>query len=111
MGIMLLQQSEQRIIRCVVTELLDQGFTLSVLDEEGDFSVQNTRNYASVLNEIGLCDCETILVSHPDNKRVGTIELVYGNDGYDVISDLSCWVDEIIPKTNALIDQLERQAH
>ena len=91
------QRVEQRIASRAVTALLDAGFTLAVA--QGDERPEPaTRSKARIMRELGECDDDRLMVYKPDNlpppnatgnehPADGWIHFVYGNDGWDVMSD------------------------
>ena len=91
------QLVEQRIASRAVSALLDAGFTLAVA--QGDERPEPaTRSKAKIMRELGECDDDRLMVYKPDNlppqnatgnehPADGWVWFVYGNDGWDVISD------------------------
>ena len=62
------------------------------LDERGDFYA-DVRDAAAIMVEVGACDEEALIIQRAphdgsgERPRVGSISLVYGNDGWDVMAD------------------------
>ena len=92
------------ITRCVM-DILEAGFTMSVYDGE-ETVVNESKDPAEILDNLGHCD-EEILIVHGDGvRRGGAISLVYGNDEWDVISDYHDHLDQYLTKTNELIEKV-----
>ena len=97
---------ERRIVRSACKELMEQGCAVSLYYGEGDWGIEKATDAIAVVKEMHACDEEWLHVFGADGKRLGVVALVYGNDGFDVIADLHVKVDAMLPRTNALIDQL-----
>ena len=76
---------EKKIFSKVVKTALDEGYSLSVFDGE-DYPVKESYKYSEIMAEFSTTD-EDYLVIHDMDKKIGWVKFVYGNDGYDVISD------------------------
>lgn len=95
---------ERDIVVMLVDAALARGYHLRVHDGESDYKRSNDR--AVILEQLGEVDDEMITVLRPKSAEeagkpfqlVGRIQLVYGNDGYDVISDYTA-----NPDTEALL--------
>lgn len=95
---------EKKIVRSLVNELIDGGFVLS-LDNGGDsLEIENCADAVRFLKETQATDEETIFARKGDVSTWAS--LVYGNDGYDVISDSGVSLDALTPVTQALIERL-----
>jgi len=98
------QLVEQRIASRAVSALLDAGFTLAVA--QGDERPEPaTRSKAKIMRELGECDDDRLMVYKPDNlppqnatgnehPADGWVWFVYGNDGWDVISDYTTSIEQ-----------------
>ena len=103
---------ERAIIRRAVRDILaarDGAYCISVYDGE-EYPVKRSRDLDQIMADIGQCDEETIVVRHVGEKgtKVGSIYLVYGNDGWDVIADHtdSPLMGELLAEANRLADLL-----
>lgn len=100
---------EQDIVTKLVDALLKAGYVLRVNDGEDSYP-EATQDRATVLEQLGEVDDEHIEVGTPVTsgkpKRVGWIRLVYGNDGYDVISDYTTNLEEVLKPINDYADTL-----
>ena len=100
------EQTERRIVRSLCTELMAQGCTVSLYYGEGDYGVERATKPEHVVKQMHACDMEWLHIYTPDSKRLGSVALVYGNDGYDVIADHSVSLYPFMPVTQALINEL-----
>ncbi len=81
--------AERRMIRALVKECLSLGYAISVFDGEGD-PVKASISLKEIMDGLFNVDEETILIHRiGDIRTIGMWQLIYGNDGYDVIADHS----------------------
>ena len=84
---------EQKIARFTVKHLIDAGFTLSVFDGE-EVTIKRSTDPVAICNAMNTTDEDYLYVHRADEKeRFGWLYFVYGNDGYDVISDYTTNLD------------------
>jgi len=112
------QKIERRVVSQLVTDLLDAGFVLSVCQGDNrDEPRAPTTDKKKIMLQLGECDEDRIFCYKADNTpSVGTsdrtqavdgwVYLVYGNDGWDVISDYTGNLEKHMTKTNALVERL-----
>jgi hypothetical protein len=85
---------EGKICRKLVQHALKSHFTVSVHDGE-DWVVKSSSNLNAIMIELFATDSDTLVFRLPRGEgqklgdKVGTVSLIYGNDGNDVISDWS----------------------
>lgn len=85
---------ERAIVRRAVRDILaaaDGGYCMTITNSES-VELARSRDLDKIMDNIGQCDEETIVVKHATNDgvlggKLGSIYLVYGNDGWDVICD------------------------
>lgn len=94
---------EERIVRNAVHELLDQGFTLSVDNGGDDYEIDRSRDAEAVIAELMNTDEDRLLARAGDTIK-GWVHFVYGNDGYDVICDMTVSLEPYLPDTLALAE-------
>ena len=95
---------EYAVVSSLVDELLEQGCLISINDGDG-IALRKSTNRNAILSSIMSVDEEHLIVYH-QTGRLGSIFLVYGNDGWDVVNDYSTSLEPCIPQTLALIDKL-----
>lgn len=83
---------EYLIVHALITVLLNRGYTLS-LQRDGKFNVNAS---IKAMAEVFACDEETLYVHDKSHIIFGWVKLVYGNDGYDVISDHTTNLDDVM---------------
>jgi hypothetical protein len=108
---------ERAVIRRAAEDLIAAGFHLRVFygNENGDSSDYggvHTQDLRNVMSQIQACDEEWLNVYKPNPNKpdklmlVGQIALVYGNDGWDVISDNHTNLEPYLKGATELADQL-----
>jgi hypothetical protein len=98
---------ERRIVRSLVNELISNGCSLRV--DDGDELHPITSTAKTALKQLMNTDQDTLYVYvevEGNSRCIGQVFLVYGNDGYDVISDYTVSLEKSIPNTLALVDSL-----
>lgn len=100
---------ERAIVRRVVRDLLDAGFELGT-DAEGEDEKPRTTKQAQILPRLMQVDDEHLLIFKPgrtdnDPRPDSWVRFVYGNDGYDVISDYTTDLDDVLKGSLALSDE------
>lgn len=99
---------ERRIVKAAVDGLLAAGYAISVYDG-GDWPVERSRDADIIMAGLFACDEEWLQVytstSHDTEPSVGSVWLIYGNDGYDVIADNSLTLNEALAQADKLSDQ------
>ena len=101
---------EQAIVSALIKVGLAAGYWLSV-DNGGDLpEITPTRDYETIRKEMFGTRSETLLFYSADNRTrrseaVTHAELVYGNEGYTVISDYGMTLEPLMPPIEALAHQ------
>lgn len=105
-------ETERKVIRHATRALIAAGFHVGVYDGEA-VSCKPTQRVTTVMAAVGACDEEWLRVYTPSEteagkfKRIGTIYLVYGNSGWDVMADYSLNLDDVLKGTNDYADALD----
>ena len=76
---------EKAIVATLVESAIAKGYKLSVCDGEA-WPLKGSTSVADVMGALFSTDEEVIAI-RIDRELVGYVNLIYGNDGYDVISD------------------------
>lgn len=79
---------ERTIATALVKAILDRGYLVSIHDGEA-WSVRRSTDLAAILPELAATDMDMIRASNADNVGCAAFTLIYGNTGYDVVSDYS----------------------
>jgi hypothetical protein len=97
---------ERMIIRKACRDLIAAGCTISVdYDEDDGPELVDSTDLNAIMGTIQACDEERLRVKR-DGKHLGTIYLVYGNDGWDVICDYSVSLEPYLQGANELADKV-----
>jgi hypothetical protein len=115
------QRIEQTIALVTAQALLDAGFLLGVNDGE-ETTLRHSRSIEAVQAALFTTDEDYLLVyvdadqddplnvaAHEDERSDYWVRLVYGNDGWDVISDYSIALDSTIGD-GTVVDKLVEHA-
>jgi hypothetical protein len=101
---------ERRIVRATVDALLSAGMALFV-DGQGDENrpAAPTTDRAAILAELMEMDDEFLIAVRPtDAPGTGRfVRFVYGNDGFDVISDYTVSLEDAIRPALTLANRIE----
>ncbi|PBC01760.1 hypothetical protein CK220_24300 [Mesorhizobium sp. WSM3860] len=79
-------RAERRIARALVKACLDRGYMISVYDSE-DWVVRRSDDKAAIMLALFSTDEDGIHLRSPTGDKLGWFQLIYGNSGYDVVSD------------------------
>jgi len=80
---------EKDIIKMIVTQALARGWQVSVNDGE-EWVVTHATDSKVIMEAVMSTDEDILAFRDKELERVGTILLVYGNSGHDVVCDHSC---------------------
>lgn len=98
---------EQEIVTRTVDALLSAGFRLAT---DADDCAQHTytADRSVILAALMEVDDEHLLARAGTraDARTGWVRFVYGNDGYDVISDYTTNLEDVLAPVNAYADTL-----
>jgi len=88
---------EKEIYTKVIDVLLEAGFGLSIDNSGNDYEIENSRDREAILKSMFLCDEDRLYVHKPtDSQPFAWVYFVYGNDGWDVISDYTVNLEKYI---------------
>lgn len=102
MTVKMRQHVERMIARRLINDGLNAGYTISV--NNGEDQTDPMDRLKLVLDEMFQTD-EEHLVFHKDGKQVGWVYFVYGNGGWDVISDYTTNLEHIMRGAESLSDK------
>lgn len=97
------KEMEAAIVRNAVHELLDHGFTLSVDTGGEDYEIDRSVDPDAVIAELMNTDEDRLLARAGESIK-GWVHFVYGNDGHDVICDMTVSLEPYLPETLALAE-------
>ncbi|ABI60827.1 hypothetical protein [Nitrosomonas eutropha] len=106
------QNIERQIARSAVNALIKAGYSVAVFDGE-EIALEAARDIGAIMDAMFSTDedCLFAMITMKDGKkkRVGWVSFVYGNAGYDVISDYTTNLETVLADTTALTERLEMQ--
>ena len=88
------QRIEREIVTAVVQAAHEQGFTFMINNGGDDDEEIATSGIEETLKEMFATDEERLFLVK-DGRWFGWVLFVYGNDGWDVISDYTTKLDDI----------------
>ena len=101
---------EQRIVRRLVESLIERGWALDI-DNGGNENVFGgpQTDARKIKNAMMQTDEEALLVywNPGDRPRISAVQLVYGNDGWDVIADYTSLLEPELASVLSLAASLE----
>ncbi len=100
--------TEKAVIKAFVKSALADGCKISVYDGEA-YPLTKSADLGAVMKAIMSTD-EDHLFIWKDGKRIGWVFLVYGNDGWDVISDYTVNLEPLMVDAQAVSDKREARA-
>lgn len=98
---------ERDIVTRTVDLLLSMGYLLTVDDGGDEYPIEMSMDRDAVLAALMETDMDQLGVSGADGAMIGWIMFVYGNDGWNVISDYSMSLDRILQPINEYADTLD----
>jgi len=105
------QAIERKIVRQFAKEMFAHGFTIRI-DNGGDtYETGHLNRIGKLTKEIMATDEERLYVfrkgddGQPAKKPFAWAYFVYGNDGWDVMSDYTTNLDGLMPLTEAMIQR------
>lgn len=98
MSVKMRQEVERKIATAAVNSLLVAGFAISVDNGDNDgqeYQLASSTDEPAILGAMFLCD-EDRLIVEKDGIPLGWAYFVYGNDGWDVLSDYTVNLESYI---------------
>lgn len=89
-----------------VSDLLAAGYEIKV--DNGDDVTERLSERDAVLREMFACD-DDLLRIYRKKKSIGWVRLIYGNGGFDVISDYTTNLESVLKPANDLADRMEEK--
>lgn len=107
-----LVEVERLIATKIVEDALSQGYLITVDNGGDDFEITRASDKEAILENMFAADYDRLDFGRPDDHKLyGWVMLVYGNDGYDVISDyiVNPVTKSVLKGAEALTQQLEKE--
>lgn len=87
--------TEGKIAGKLITALLAAGYTVDMNDGE-ETTVSRSTSHDEIMQAMFTTDEDILIARDSAGKQVGNVYLVYGNDGYDVISEYSLSLEAVL---------------
>ncbi|ENU1229103.1 MULTISPECIES: hypothetical protein [Enterobacterales] len=100
---------EHRIVETAAQGLVDAGFGIAVYDGE-ELVTEVTHDVSSIMEAMFSTDEEFIYAYDSNGKHVGWVHLVYGNSGWDVISDNTNNLEDALIAATELAEEIADQS-
>jgi hypothetical protein len=100
---------ERDIVLRTVAHLLAAGYYLNIANGgDGEELAAPSRNVSDIVLALMETDDEflTVYQNAADQRRFGWVRFVYGNDGWDVISDYTVNLEEALAPVNAYVTEV-----
>ncbi|UPT95471.1 hypothetical protein J4G48_0040670 [Bradyrhizobium barranii subsp. apii] len=98
------QEIEKQIARKVVDDALAAGYTIDVFDGE-EFAVKNSTDAEQIFAAMFSTDDDRLFLTR--DGKTAWVWFIYGNSGWDVISDYNVSLEEVLKGAMKLADELE----
>lgn len=111
MNIKMRQEVERKIADAAIEQLLAAGFSLGVNDGE-ETTVHHSRSAEAIRKAMFTTDEDWLLVfvkgdNQKDPRPQYWVRFIYGNDGYDVISDYSVFLEKHLTEADKISKHYE----
>lgn len=106
MSVKMRQIVERRIASALIRDGLLAGYTISVHDG-GEFVLKDSTSRKDILKAMFSTDEDTLYFKTEGGKHHGWVLFIYGNDGWDVISDYSVCLEHIMAGANKVSKMYE----
>lgn len=80
-------ETERKMVSALVRHALAEGLLISIDDGGDELALTKSSSYEAVFDAAGATDTDILILHRADGSRLGWFQLIYGNDGYDVIAD------------------------
>lgn len=101
---------EGRVARAIVDKALADNMRISVHDGEA-YAIAQSTDRAAIIDAMASTDMDKLVLRDMDSRYRGTIVLVYGNSGWDVISDHTVALTDWLSPIMELCDQIDKELH
>lgn len=106
MSVKMRQEVERKIATALVEESLRVGYAVSV--DNGEEETKPMRRASTILKAMFQTDEDRLYMYTPgSDTRIGWVYFVYGNDGWDVISDYTTNLEPLMVEANKISKRYE----
>lgn len=97
---------EMAIVRKLVTDLIAAGYTVTV-DDGDDEPVKDSADVEAIMDAAFAVDeCLLLVYKTASLKAFASVTLIFGNSGWDVISDHTTNLRAVMKPTDELVDAM-----
>lgn len=101
MSVQLRIELEKKIARAAIRAIIASGYVITVDDGEGGLDCVSENNQKKIMDTMfNLDDCLLRVVNPRVGSLIGWVKFVFGNDGYDCLSDYTTNLEGILKKAN-----------
>lgn len=104
MSVKMRQEVERKIAEALIQQSLDAGYHISVNNGGDEDEIKPSHDKKKILDAMFATDEEHLIFYNEEGKRVGWVYFVYGNSGWDVISDYTTNLDHVMSEANKVSD-------
>lgn len=101
---------EKTIIQKLIEDALALNYKVSVFDSE-EWCLKRSSSFVDIMEAVMSSDEDLLRFRSAQGAYMGAVQLVYGNSGYDVISDYTESLDALIAGAEALANKLETEVY
>ena len=103
------QDIERRVVTALLDEVLKRGCSVSVFDGE-EWVLRRSISKVAIMDTMFSTDMDTLTVRDGMGGRMGSFNLIYGNSGWDVVSDHTdnSFCNGVMEAIQPVIDRMER---
>lgn len=101
---------ERKIVSRIVKDALANDYKVSVFDSE-EYVLKRSQSYKAIMEACFSTDDDTLVIRDNAGEYIGSIALIYGNCGYDVVSDYTYneTMETLLSGAFKLANKLEEQ--
>lgn len=104
MGIKMRIEVERQIVTRAIKDALKAGYALNIDYGDGDVLSEASADREVILSKIMQGDDDRVYY-YKDGKCIGWAWFVYGNDGWDALSDYTTNLESVLAGANKLADR------
>jgi len=100
------RKMERVVVKRLLLAALAAGYAVSIDNGEEVKKFTTGTRSREIMKDMFSVDEETLILSK--NGKASRVQLVYGNDGWDVINDYGVSLEEVVQATEPLVGWLMR---
>lgn len=97
---------EKRIASKIVHAALAHDWSVSTNDGES-WNINKSRKFPEIMASLFTTDEDGLYFFDDQGRRTGWVILIYGNEGYDVVSDYSTRIEAMMAPINDYADKFD----